>query len=181
MAIWSKLPAQPIVLVADLERAAAVKLKDTGTVVIGTVLPWLSDDRHSDERGEMASRLHAQRRLLGHAPTVDAEFSQSLIYPCAGFSELLTRVSIVARMCSGNCGHAETTRANSGGKASRVSGCSRVVLDSGPIRVISRALNVPWLQGVSLAMAVQCPLDKQLNASSVQNCPILASSASVKE
>jgi hypothetical protein len=62
VAIWSKLPAVPIHLTADLERVAAAKVSDSVTVV-GTVLPWLSDDRHPEIRGEAAFRARLSEQL----------------------------------------------------------------------------------------------------------------------
>jgi len=43
VAIWSRVGGDCVQLTADLERAAAVKIDDC--VVVGTVLPWLSDRR----------------------------------------------------------------------------------------------------------------------------------------
>ena len=52
VAIWSRLPAQPLTLTADLERVAALRVGSL--VIIGPVLPWLSDDRDPLLRGEAA-------------------------------------------------------------------------------------------------------------------------------
>src|SRR5262245_36493386 len=54
VAIWSRLPAEPVILMADLERVAATRVG--ATVAVGTVLPWLSDDRDPELSGEAVFR-----------------------------------------------------------------------------------------------------------------------------
>lgn len=54
VAVWSRLPADVVPLLADRERTAAVRIG--GSIVIGTVLPWGSDDRDPELRGEAAFR-----------------------------------------------------------------------------------------------------------------------------
>lgn len=54
-ALWSRLPAAPVELTADLERVAAARVQDAVTVV-GTVLPWLTDGRTPGLRGEALFR-----------------------------------------------------------------------------------------------------------------------------
>ncbi len=43
VAIWSRLAANQILLTADLERTAAIRVDDVS--IVGTVLPWLGDRR----------------------------------------------------------------------------------------------------------------------------------------
>jgi hypothetical protein len=84
-AIWSRLPAEPVALTADLERVAGARVQSSVTVV-GTVLPWLTDLRTPGLRGEAAfkTRLAEQatdwRRLreeLGPL-CVAGDFNQDL-------------------------------------------------------------------------------------------------------
>jgi hypothetical protein len=85
VAIWSRLPAQPVVLTTDLERVAAIRVGSM--VVIGTVLPWLSDDRDPLLRGEAAfqARLADQAADWGRFPSspggvcLAGDFNQDLL------------------------------------------------------------------------------------------------------
>lgn len=87
--IWTRKDAAiKVQLKADLERAAAVRLVDSGVVVVGTVLPWLTDDRHPEVRGEAAflARLSEQSedwlRLRDEASgelCVAGDFNQDLL------------------------------------------------------------------------------------------------------
>ena len=82
MAVWSRLPAGPVVLAADTERTAAAQIGET--TVVGTVLPWLSDDRDPALSGEAAfrARLAEQaadwRRLKGGL-CIAGDFNQDLL------------------------------------------------------------------------------------------------------
>jgi Endonuclease/Exonuclease/phosphatase family len=87
VAIWSRLPAEPVELSADLERVAATRFVDSGTVFVGTVLPWRSDTRDPDLRGERAflAKLGEQAvdwlRLRREAPSrlcVAGDFNEYL-------------------------------------------------------------------------------------------------------
>jgi hypothetical protein len=54
VAIWSRVAATPVALEADPERTAAARLQPVGgapLIVVGTVLPWLSDTRYAPARG----------------------------------------------------------------------------------------------------------------------------------
>jgi endonuclease/exonuclease/phosphatase family metal-dependent hydrolase len=86
--IWSRLPAEPVPLTADLERAAAVRLSEHGIVVVGTVLPWLGDQRQHPLRGSEAfrARLSEQaadwerlRAATGGRICVAGDFNQDLL------------------------------------------------------------------------------------------------------
>lgn len=101
VAIWSRLPAEPVELTADLERVAAARVQGAVSVV-GTVLPWLSDGRTVGLRGEAAfrARLAEQaadwRRLRenGGPLCVAGDFNQDLLeaghyYGSAGGREAL--------------------------------------------------------------------------------------------
>jgi endonuclease/exonuclease/phosphatase family metal-dependent hydrolase len=55
--IWSRLPAQRIVTIADPDRTAAAWIlpeDDAPLLVYGTVLPWLSDNRINNLHGAIA-------------------------------------------------------------------------------------------------------------------------------
>lgn len=54
VAVWSRLPARPLDLSSDRERSAAIRLNTEDVVVVGTVLPWLTDARRPGLRGEEA-------------------------------------------------------------------------------------------------------------------------------
>jgi hypothetical protein len=54
VSIWSRLSASVEPLTADLERVAAIRLYDSGVVIVGTVLPWLSDARDHPKSGSAA-------------------------------------------------------------------------------------------------------------------------------
>lgn len=56
VAIWSRRPAESVELTADRERVAAARLVASGVVVVGTVLPWLTDNRHPGVSGAAAFR-----------------------------------------------------------------------------------------------------------------------------
>lgn len=60
VAIWSRLPSYPITLKEDIERVAGAVISDC--VVVGTVLPWLTDNRDAVLRGyhAFAARLEEQ-------------------------------------------------------------------------------------------------------------------------
>ena len=84
VAVWSRLPAGPVVLAADAERTAAAQIGET--TVVGTVLPWLSDDRDPALSGEAAfrARLAEQaadwRRLkLKGGLCIAGDFNQDLL------------------------------------------------------------------------------------------------------
>ena len=88
VALWSRLPAHPVDLEADRERTAAMRLLEQEAVVVGTVLPWLSDGRDQARRGARAfrERLDAQsadwRRLATASPgglVVAGDFNQDLL------------------------------------------------------------------------------------------------------
>ncbi len=72
-AVWSRLPAEPVNLCADRERVAAARVGKI--VVVGTVLPWLSDGRDSKLRGSVAFRA----RLAEQA----ADWTRLRNQPCA--------------------------------------------------------------------------------------------------
>ncbi len=86
MSIWSRLSAEPVELTADLERVAAARILGA-VVVVGTVLPWLSDDRDPKLRGESAFRARlaeqaADWKRLRAAPgglCVAGDFNQDLL------------------------------------------------------------------------------------------------------
>jgi exonuclease III len=54
VSIWSRLSASVVKLTADLERSAAIRLNDTGVVIVGTVLPWRTDARQHPKTGSAA-------------------------------------------------------------------------------------------------------------------------------
>lgn len=58
VAMWARLPATQVDLSADLERCAAIRLMSpaAGAVIVGTVLPRLTDIRDLNLRGEAAYR-----------------------------------------------------------------------------------------------------------------------------
>jgi endonuclease/exonuclease/phosphatase family metal-dependent hydrolase len=90
VAIWSRLHATPITLSADPERSGAIRLQHAigSTLVVGTVLPWLSDRRHAPARGadafcDVLTRQAAEWRQLqvanpGAALCVAGDFNQDL-------------------------------------------------------------------------------------------------------
>ncbi|NJM98997.1 MAG: endonuclease/exonuclease/phosphatase family protein [Phormidesmis sp. RL_2_1] len=84
MAIWSRLGGSSVQLTADLERVAAAKIDNC--VVVGTVLPWLSDRREPKLTGEalFRARLSEQasdwRRLRDEgALCIAGDFNQDLL------------------------------------------------------------------------------------------------------
>lgn len=84
VAIWSRIGGHSTPLTADLERTAAAKIDDC--VVIGTVLPWLSDSRDSRLRGKdlFCAKLEEQasdwQRLRAEgALCVAGDFNQDLL------------------------------------------------------------------------------------------------------
>jgi hypothetical protein len=85
VAIWSRLPAEPVALTADPERTAAARVGSTA--VIGTVLPWLSDHRDPVLSGEAAfrARLAEQQadwwrlRSVAGGVCVAGDFNQDLL------------------------------------------------------------------------------------------------------
>jgi len=91
VAIWLRLPAESLRLKADLERVAAIKIKqpdDRDVVVVGMVLPWPSDHRDADLSGSAAfqARLAEQssdwKRLgaeYGGRLCVMGDFNQDLL------------------------------------------------------------------------------------------------------
>lgn len=90
VAIWARLPATRVDLSADLERCAAIRLTSptAGPVIVGTVLPWLTDARDPKLRGEAAfrARLADQaadwKRLLAANSgglCVTGDFNQDLL------------------------------------------------------------------------------------------------------
>jgi endonuclease/exonuclease/phosphatase family metal-dependent hydrolase len=87
VAIWSRLPAERVTLSGDLERVAAARVGGS-VVVVGTVLPWLTDDRHPQLHGSAAflARLAEQaadwQRLRAVAQCglcVAGDFNQDLL------------------------------------------------------------------------------------------------------
>ena len=53
-AIWSRVPGMPVELAADPERTAAARVQFADAeplLIVGTVLPWLSDTRYAPLRG----------------------------------------------------------------------------------------------------------------------------------
>lgn len=88
VAIWSRLQADPVNVSADPGRVAAIKLAGCDVVVVGTVLPWLTDSSHPHLRGTSAyrDRLVDQsrdwRRLgeeAGGRLCVAGDFNQDLL------------------------------------------------------------------------------------------------------
>jgi hypothetical protein len=86
VAVWSRLPAEPLAVTADRERMTAARVGGW-MAVVGTVLPWLSDGRPAGLRGEEAFRARlaeqaadwrrlreAHRRLC-----VAGDFNQGLL------------------------------------------------------------------------------------------------------
>ena len=90
VAIWSRLDATPLALSADPERSAAVRLCHTegSSLLVGTVLPWLADQRNAPTRGadafcDVLMRQAAEWRDLqaahsGAALCVAGDFNQDL-------------------------------------------------------------------------------------------------------
>lgn len=91
VAIWSRVPASPINLRADPERTAAARLEPVGgppLMIVGTVLPWLSDIRYAPLKGsdafcEVLGRQAAEWRSLQQehpdaALCVSGDFNQDL-------------------------------------------------------------------------------------------------------
>ena len=91
VAIWSRLPAEPVTLEAEPARTAAARVNTGGRQtlqVVGTVLPWLSDRRNLPLRGAAAfcdslGRQAAEwRRLRASEPEsilcVAGDFNQDL-------------------------------------------------------------------------------------------------------
>jgi hypothetical protein len=72
VAIWSRVPATLVPLAADPERTAAARLEPVDgapLLLVGTVLPWLSDDQYAPLRGadafcEVLGRQAAEWRSL---------------------------------------------------------------------------------------------------------------------
>jgi hypothetical protein len=84
--IWTQLPAERIVTVADPDRTAAALIfpdDDAPVLVYGTVLPWNSDDRSKHVRGAAA---------FAHALNVQAAEWASLI-------EIIRHQHPKARLC----------------------------------------------------------------------------------
>jgi hypothetical protein len=91
VAIWSRQPSEGVESVADPERACAARLvtAEVGEImVVGTVLPWLSDTRDPTRRGTQAFlvRLREQaadwRRYCARSGTgvvVAGDFNQDLL------------------------------------------------------------------------------------------------------
>jgi endonuclease/exonuclease/phosphatase family metal-dependent hydrolase len=63
VAIWSSLPAERVELSADLERTCAARVA-ASVVIIGTVLPWLTDNRHGGIRGAAAFRARLEEQVV---------------------------------------------------------------------------------------------------------------------
>lgn len=91
VAIWSKLPARSLSVQSDPERMACIRVEQPGLmdlVVVGTVLPWRSDQRHQPQTGvaEFRVALESQatewERLWGKprscALCVVGDFNQEL-------------------------------------------------------------------------------------------------------
>ncbi len=62
VAIWSRRPAAPVSLSANLERVAAARVGEV--VIVGTVLPWLSDNRDPKLRGGAAFRARLTEQAV---------------------------------------------------------------------------------------------------------------------
>ena len=84
VAIWSRLGGSSVQLTADCERVAAAKIDNC--VVVGTVLPWLSDSREPKLAGEALFRARLseqaadwQRLRAEDALCVAGDFNQDLL------------------------------------------------------------------------------------------------------
>ena len=84
VAIWSRSAGDSVQLTADLERVAAARVG--GCVVVGTVLPWLSDNRDPQLSGEDAFRARLseqaadwQRLRAQGGLCVAGDFNQDLL------------------------------------------------------------------------------------------------------
>jgi hypothetical protein len=85
VALWSRFPAKPIQLTVDPEQHAAMSV--SGTVIVGTVLPWPSDQRDHPVSGKAAflARLTSQaaewKRLRDEHPAlcVTGDINQDLL------------------------------------------------------------------------------------------------------
>jgi hypothetical protein len=109
VAIWSRLPAKLEDLHADLKRVAAIRMANI--VVVGTVLPWLSDDHDPVLRGEAAfkARLEEQAvdwerlRTCAIGLCVIGDFNQDLLstghyYGSTDGRAALQRILLAARL-----------------------------------------------------------------------------------
>jgi hypothetical protein len=109
VAIWSRLPGKRVGLSADLERATAASI-GTSVVVVGTVLPWLTDNRYPGVHGEAAFRARLDEQAcdwhrLGSDPSsglcVAGDFNQDLLasghyYGSAGGRQALCQALVSA-------------------------------------------------------------------------------------
>ena len=84
VAIWSRLDGSCVQLTADRERVAAAKIDDC--VVVGTVLPWLSDRREPTLTGSALFRNRLseqasdwQRLRANGALCITGDFNQDLL------------------------------------------------------------------------------------------------------
>ncbi|MEM6599457.1 MAG: endonuclease/exonuclease/phosphatase family protein, partial [Cyanobacteria bacterium P01_C01_bin.69] len=84
VAIWSRLDGDRVQLTADRERVAAAKIDDC--VVVGTVLPWLSDRREPALTGSALFRkrlseqaIDWQRLRANGALCITGDFNQDLL------------------------------------------------------------------------------------------------------
>ena len=84
VAIWSRLGGRSVQLMGDRERVAAAKIN--GYVAIGTVLPWLSDNRNLPLAGEalfrakLSEQLEDWKRLQAKGTLcVAGDFNQDLL------------------------------------------------------------------------------------------------------
>ena len=107
VAIWSRLDGNCVQLTADCERVAAAKIDDC--VVVGTVLPWLSDQREPELTGQalFQTRLSEQandwQRLQAEgALCVAGDFNQDLLPTGHYYGSKNSRVALQEALASCN-------------------------------------------------------------------------------
>ena len=110
VAIWSRLNGHRIQMTADRERVAAAKINDC--VVVGTVLPWLSDRRAPHLTGaalfqaKLSEQARDWRRLQAEgALCVAGDFNQDLLPTGHYYGSKNGRVALQEALlsCNLNC------------------------------------------------------------------------------
>jgi hypothetical protein len=130
VAIWSRLPALPVPLTANLERAAAAQVGDVLTVV-GTVLPWHGDRRHPVHRGSAAfcTRLSEQSadwrqlRVGSGALCVAGDFNQDLLTTGRYYGSAKGRQALLETLASAGL------KCLTGGEDDPLAGAGRACID----------------------------------------------------
>lgn len=84
VAIWSRLEGEPIELSSDRERCAAIRLADSGLVIVGTVLPWNGTALFQQRLCEQTADWSRLGEEFGGRLCVLGDFNQDLL-PCGHY------------------------------------------------------------------------------------------------